>query len=334
MSRLCSILRYDVLPAPADLGTKEFRWRCWISPLIRRGWRNSIMLKPCPRITLQSPFFLISSDFAKLATSLSLPKLALEQLPFMFPQVAVSSLFLQLFGNSHFPASVRNIRCKAVTVVQLRPLNMSCPTKDEDLPPPSELTCVMVLTGKRFLESEIEFTIQTDLFDDHGTVWQSVTWFSIPYKQKMLLVPTSQSSFTFNNSVAAHAKANLWKETFKCSERNATEFKDVSVVDMTGTRTNEANAAPLLWILARATGMLQQQKRVPAQPLMCSCKFDEDLEVVSLNENLELQSWTNEEYLKQQTQPECVSFAVDTEGLRVMTGSLRTVGWNFSCDRK
>ncbi|KAG3238469.1 hypothetical protein PI124_g16571, partial [Phytophthora idaei] len=317
---------YAVLPAPADLGTKEFRWRCWLSPLTRRGWRTSILRSPCPRITLRCPFALLSADFAKLATSLSLPKLTLEQLPFMFPQVAVSSLFLQLLGNSNFPVSVRNIRLKALTVVQLRPLDMSFPSQSEETPPPPELTCIMVLTEKRFLESEIEFMVQTDLFDDQGTVWQSVTWFSIPFKQDTLLVPISQSSFHLDDNVVTRASANLLDESFECSARNVSEFGDVSVVDVTGTRTNETDAAPLMWMLARATGMLQQQKRVPAQPLMCSCMFGEELASVPLHMKLSLQSWTNEEYLQQQTQPEVAKFAVNTQDGSVMTGILRTVG--------
>ncbi|KAG3108114.1 hypothetical protein PI125_g12106 [Phytophthora idaei] len=316
---------YAVLPAPADLGTKEFRWRCWLSPLTRRGWRTSILRSPCPRITLRCPFALLSADFAKLATSLSLPKLTLEQLPFMFPQVAVSSLFLQLLGNSNFPVSVRNIRLKALTVVQLRPLDMSFPSQSEETPPPPELTCIMVLTEKRFLESEIEFMVQTDLFDDQGTVWQSVTWFSIPFKQDTLLVPISQSSFHLDDNVVTRASANLLDESFECSARNVSEFGDVSVVDVTGTRTNETDAAPLMWMLARATGMLQQQKRVPAQPLMCSCMFGEELASVPLHMKLSLQSWTNEEYLQQQTQPEVAKFAVNTQDGSVMTGILRTI---------
>ncbi|KAF4030232.1 hypothetical protein GN244_ATG18016 [Phytophthora infestans] len=324
------VQRYAALPAPADLGTKEFRWRCWLSPLTRRGWRQSILRSPCPRITLRCPFALLSTDFAKLATSLSLPKLALEQLPFMFPQVAVSTLFLQLLGNSNFPASVRNIRLKALTMVQLRPLDMSFPSQSDETPPPSELTCIMVLTEKRFLESEMEFTVQTDLFDDQGTVWQSVTWFSVPFKQETLLVPISQSSFSMDDSVVTRASANLFEESFECSARNVSEFEDVSVVDVTGARTNKTDAAPLTWMLARATGMLQQQNRVPAQPLMCSCRFGEELTSVPLRKKLALQSWTDEESFLQQTQPEVAKFAVNSQDANVMTGILRTVGWNFS----
>ncbi|KAI9988148.1 hypothetical protein PInf_024413 [Phytophthora infestans] len=225
----------------------------------------------------------------------------------MFPQVAVSTLFLQLLGNSNFPASVRNIRLKALTMVQLRPLDMSFPSQSDETPPPSELTCIMVLTEKRFLESEMEFTVQTDLFDDQGT-----------------------SSFSMDDSVVTRASANLFEESFECSARNVSEFKDVSVVDVTGARTNKTDAAPLTWMLARATGMLQQQNRVPAQPLMCSCRFGEELTSVPLRKKLALQSWTDEESFLQQTQPEVAKFAVNSQDANVMTGILRTVGWNFS----
>ncbi|EGZ09358.1 hypothetical protein PHYSODRAFT_352491 [Phytophthora sojae] len=317
---------YAALPAPADLGTKEFRWRCWLSPYTRRGWRTSILRSACPRITLQCPFALLSADFAKLATSLSLPKLALEQLPFMFPQVAVGSLFLQLLGNSNFPASVRNLRLKALTVVQLRPLDMSFPSQDEEAAPPPELTCLMVLSEKRFLESEIEFAVQTDLFDDQGTVWQSVTWFSIPFKQETLLVPISQSSFTLDDTIAARASSNHAAESFKCSSRNLSEFEDVSVVGVAGECPSKTGAAPLMWMLARATGMLQQKARVPALPLMCNCLFSEEQAPVPLHKKIVLQSWTSEE---EQAQPEVVKFAVEAQDASVMTGVLRTVGWNY-----
>ncbi|ETI51758.1 hypothetical protein, variant [Phytophthora nicotianae CJ01A1] len=248
----------------------------------------------------------------------------------MFPQVAVSSLFLQLLGNSNFPVSVRNIRLKALTVVQLRPLDMSFPSQGEETPPPPELTCIMVLTEKRFLESEIEFMVQTDLFDDQGTVWQSVTWFAIPFKQEALLVPVSQSSFNLDENMVTRANANLREESFECSARNVSEFRDVGVVDLTGARTNETDSAPLMWMLARATGMLQQQQRVPAQPLMCSCMFGEELASVPLHKKLQLQSWTNEECPQEQTQPEVAKFAVNSQDTNVMTGILRTVGWNYS----
>ncbi|POM65639.1 Hypothetical protein PHPALM_18617 [Phytophthora palmivora] len=320
---------YAALPAPGDLGTKEFRWRCWLSPLTRRGWRTSILRSPCPRITLQCPFALLSADFAKLATSLSLPKLALEQLPFLFPQVAVGSLFLQLLGNSNFPASVRNIRLKALTVVQLRPLDMSFPMHEEDASPSPELTCVMVLTEKRFLETEVEFTVQTDLLDEQGTVWQSVTWFSIPFKQETLLVPLSLSSSALDENLMTRANAKPVTDSFACSKRNRTEFEEVSVVGVTGTRASKADTVPLMWILARATGMLQQQERVPQLPLMCNCVFGEDIASVPLQRKLRLQSWVNEEDVQEQPQSRVTKFSVDADGVNAVSGILRTVGWVF-----
>ncbi|KAF4324312.1 hypothetical protein BBO99_00003250 [Phytophthora kernoviae] len=318
--------RHSAEVPPADLGTKEFRWRCWLSPLTRRGWRTSVLRSPCPRITLQCPFALLSADFAKLATSLSLPKLALEQLPFMFPQVAVGSLFLQLLGNSNFPISVREIRLKALTVVQLRPLDMSFPSQDEETSAP-ELTCLMVLTEKRFLESEIEFTVQTDLLDDQGTVWQSVTWLSVPFKQKTLLAPLSVSASALDESLVARANTDARVDSFVCSKRNLTEFEEVTVVGMTGTRSSTNDTVPLMWMLARATGMLQQQGRVPTLPLMCNCVFGEEATSVPLQKKIMLQSWISENDSQEQSQ--VIKFDANVDGANAMTGILRTVGWVF-----
>lgn len=184
----------------------------------------------------------------------------------------------------------------------------------------------MVLSEKRFLESEIEFAVQTDLFDDQGTVWQSVTWFSIPFKQETLLVPISQSSFTLDDTIAARASSNHAAESFKCSSRNLSEFEDVSVVGVAGECPSKTGAAPLMWMLARATGMLQQKARVPALPLMCNCLFSEEQAPVPLHKKIVLQSWTSEE---EQAQPEVVKFAVEAQDASVMTGVLRTVGWNY-----
>ncbi|KAI9914519.1 hypothetical protein PsorP6_007159 [Peronosclerospora sorghi] len=318
---------YAALPAPADLGTREFRWRCWLSPLTRRGWQTTILRSPCPRITLQCPFALVSADFAKLATSLSVPKLALDQLPFLFPQVAIGSLFLQLFGNSHFPASVRSMRLKALTVVQLRPLNMSFPAQDGHIARAPELTCIMVLTEKRFLETELEFTVQTDLLDEEGTVWQSVTWFAIPFKQETLVVPLSVSLSGLDEDLQSRATTNLLVDTFACSKRNLTEFEEVSVVGVTGMHANKKDIVPLMWILARATVMLQQQDRVPQLPLMCNCMFEEDFDLLPLQQKVRLQSWSSE--TETPSQREVIKFTVDDDGVSAMTGLLRTVGWVY-----
>lgn len=129
---VCHASSYEALPSPSDLGTKEFLWRCWLSSLTRQGWRKSIIGSPCPRITLQCPFALLPTDFAQLTTSLGFQKLALDQVPFIVPQVALSPLFVQLLGNSNFPASVRNLRIKAITICQLRELDMSFREKKED----------------------------------------------------------------------------------------------------------------------------------------------------------------------------------------------------------
>ncbi|CAH0473124.1 unnamed protein product [Peronospora belbahrii] len=319
--------KYAALPAPADLGTREFRWRCWLSPLTRRNWRTSILRSPCPRITLQCPFALLSADFAKLATSLSLPKLSLEQLPFLFPQIAIGSLFLQLFGNSHFPASVRCMRLKALTVVHLRPLDMSFPSQDGVTPVAPELKCIMVLTEKRFLEDEIEFIVQTDLLDELGTVWQSVTSFSIPFNQETLLVPLSVSSSTLDLSLVVRAKSKHQANSFGCSKRNLREFEEVSVVGVVQTPTSSKDTMPLMWMMGRATGVLQQQGRVPQLPMMCNCIFGEKIVSVPLQKKIELHSWISEEDI--QPQKQVTKFTADVDGENVVTGILRTVGWVF-----
>ena len=83
-----------------------------------------------------------------------------------------------------------------------------------------------------------------------------------------------------------------------------------------------------MWMLARATGVLQQQGRVPQLPLMCNCVFGEDV-FVPLQGKIQLQSWTNEEDTQQQPEAQMTKFTVDADGENVMTGILRTVGWVF-----
>uniref|UniRef100_M4BX85 Uncharacterized protein n=1 Tax=Hyaloperonospora arabidopsidis (strain Emoy2) TaxID=559515 RepID=M4BX85_HYAAE len=321
---------YVALPSPADLGTQEFCWRCWLSPLTRRGWRTSILRSPCPRITLQCPFALLSADFAKLATSLGLPKLALEHVPFLFPQVAIGSLFLQLLGNSHFPASVRNIRLEAINIVQVRDLDMRFQSQDGEESTVPELKCIMVLTEKRFLESKIEFSVQTDLFDDQGTVWQSITWFSIPFKQDTLLVPLSVSTSALDEDLVLRANSKLLADSFVCSKRNLTEYEEVSVVGLTGTHARKEDSVPMMWMLARAAVVLQEQGRVPQLPLMCRCVFAEDVAFVPLQRKIQLQSWISEEDTQEEPQAQVTKVALDVDATNIMTGILRTVGWVYT----
>jgi hypothetical protein len=117
-------LRLQALPAPHDLGTKEFEFRCIASGIARVGWKKSVLHSPCPRITVQSPFVLLSSDLAKLTSSLGIEQLELKQIPLIYPQIAASCMLLQILGNSNFPTSVRNLHLKAIFITQLRPINL------------------------------------------------------------------------------------------------------------------------------------------------------------------------------------------------------------------
>ncbi|KAF1326782.1 hypothetical protein FI667_g8133, partial [Globisporangium splendens] len=320
------VYTYGALPAPSDLGTKEFAWRCWLSSMTRTGWRKAILRSPCPRITLQCPFALLSTDFAKLTTSLGFQTLALEKLPFIFPQVATSSMLLQLLGNSNFPVSVRNLRVKALTITQLRPLDMRFRDKTQDkddAKQPQDINCVMVLTEKRFLEKEVEFTVQTDLLDDQGTLWQSVMWLSVPYKQETLLVPLSNSGFQIDAVLEGRATEKPTSMTISCTSRNFAEFAEVA---MTNLGSNRVDKTPLLWMLGQVTSILQREERVPVLPLMCSCSFDDEISTgVALNQSIRVESFTNsaEEKVK------IVKFAVTSDKASVMHGLLRTVGWTF-----
>lgn len=138
-----------MLPAPTDFGTKEFRWRCYLSRISRYGWKRMILRTPCPRITLQCPFALLSADFVKLTTSLGYKELQLETIPFIFPQIAVSGLMIQLLGNSHFPAALNGLKLKAVTICQLHALDMHFrgePVLNESNDDSNELTvCLFTL---------------------------------------------------------------------------------------------------------------------------------------------------------------------------------------------
>uniref|UniRef100_K3X4X2 Uncharacterized protein n=1 Tax=Globisporangium ultimum (strain ATCC 200006 / CBS 805.95 / DAOM BR144) TaxID=431595 RepID=K3X4X2_GLOUD len=321
------VYTYGALPAPSDFGTKEFVWRCWLSSMTRMGWRKAILRSPCPRITLQCPFALLSTDFAKLTTSLGFQTLALEKLPFIFPQAAVSSMLLQLLGNSNFPVSVRNLRVKALTITQLRPLDMRFRDKmqvEGDAKQPQDINCVMVLTEKRFLEKEVEFTVQTDLFDDQGTLWQSVTWLSVPYKQETLLVPLSSSGFQIDAALEGRATETSTSTTISCTSRNFAEFAEVA---MTNLGSNRVDKTPLLWMLGQVTSILQREDRVPALPLMCNCSFDDELSAgVALNQPIRVESSTSGAEDKLQV----VKFAVTSAKASVMHGLLRTVGWTFT----
>ena len=192
------------------------------------------------------------------------------------------------------------------------------------------LQCIMVLTEKRFLESKIEFSVQTDLFDDQGTVWQSITWFSIPFKQDTLLVPLSVSTSALDEDLVLRANSKLLADSFVCSKRNLTEYEEVSVVGLTGTHARKEDSVPMMWMLARAAVVLQEQGRVPQLPLMCRCVFAEDVAFVPLQRKIQLQSWISEEDTQEEPQAQVTKVALDVDATNIMTGILRTVGWVYT----
>lgn len=192
----------------------------------------------------------------------------------------------------------------------------------------------MVLTEKRFLETEIEFTVQTDLFDEQGTVWQSVTVLSVPFPQKTLLMPLSNPAAQLDATLLERTTANEKKQTFACTTRNLAEFAAVSLTDFGGASSKHAKTStPLMWMLGQATALLQREKRIPELPLMCTCIVEDELEVVPLERKLQLQSWTNESSAGDSSKTSAVKFSVACESEPVLTGLLRTVGWKFPTEK-
>lgn len=190
----------------------------------------------------------------------------------------------------------------------------------------------MVLTEKRFLEHEIEFTVQTDLFDDQGTLWQSVLWLAVPFTPDTLLVPLSRSGFQLDAALEAQASdASLQTTTVSCSKRTLDEFADVALPSL-GGRETAGDKTPVMWVLGQVASILQREERVPELPLMCNCAFENDAAAVPVGTSLTVEtaaSVDEKETEKKETAPRIARFAVKSGQVGVMNGLLRTVGWTF-----
>lgn len=182
--------------------------------------------------------------------------------------------------------------------------------------------CMMVLTEKRFLEHEIEFTVQTDLLDDQGTLWQSVTWLAVPFSPDTLLVPLSRSGFQIDAALESRASESPLSKTISCSKRNLDEFAEVALPDLGASQLEKT---PVLWVLGQVSSLLQREDRVPELPLMCNCFFEEDAAAVPLGASLTVETSVGGE----QETAKIARFAVKSGQAPVMNGLLRTVGWTF-----
>jgi hypothetical protein len=86
----------------------------------------------------------------------------------------------------------------------------------------------MVLVEKNFVENAIEFAIQTDLFDDMGILWQSTTYFVIPFKQKVLTMQLNSSNAQLDPDLLQRTYKSKGKTDFACSRRQLIEYSEVS----------------------------------------------------------------------------------------------------------
>lgn len=185
----------------------------------------------------------------------------------------------------------------------------------------------MILQKKRFLETEIEFDIQTDLYDEKGCVWQSVTTFSIPFKQEILMVPLSKSVAQLDPQLEARQDLNeKIVSTISCSKSKLLDFMDVSVAGF-GLEQYGRLETPLTWTVGNLMAILQRQDRVPKLPLLASFVFASEHEkrCIPLGKPLTCSSWTNKETNNTLTK---VDVSCEDEK-SIVRGFLRTVGWNY-----
>jgi hypothetical protein len=185
----------------------------------------------------------------------------------------------------------------------------------------------MVLTEKRFLETEIEFLVQTDLFDEQGTVWQSTTCFSVPFTQKTLLAPLSVSAAQLDAKVVEGREfLDAQSTEFACTPRNLDELENVSVTNFDGTKTNRS-LTPLVWLVGRTAAALQHQKRVPTLPIMCSIVLSDEAAAVPIQARVKCES-TVSDATKPNDKP-IMKVRVTHGSTEVISGVLRTVGWVY-----
>lgn len=183
----------------------------------------------------------------------------------------------------------------------------------------------MVLMQKNFLEHEIEFIIQTDLIDGHGTVWQSTTCLSIPFQHDpQNPVPLSKSFATLDPQVMA-LPFKKWSNphTFACTPHQLRELEAVSVTTLDG-RLNSSLLTPMMWIMGRTAASLKQQDRIPLLPMLASFVLD-DLVPVPLQSPLTCES----SIYNGPEKKTMFQVLVTHNGTNVLTGLLRTVGWIY-----
>ncbi|KAF0720611.1 Aste57867_168 [Aphanomyces stellatus] len=312
--------QFPLLPGPLDWGSKEFAFRCWLSRWVRMGWvSRSRMLAPCPRIALQTKFTILDAEIANVKASLGASSSdGVSSVPLIFPQVICGYLLVQLLGNSHFPCPVDALIWKRLHVTQLRDIEV-----DE------ELNCLMVLIDKKHISEGVEFTVQTDLFDEEGVVWQSSFYFVVPLAHSTSnTIPLSMPS----NPIDANTMNSTFKSKTKtirlpCSAERLAAFNlggavDVERFSLWGTQTPRATP---LWIAAAATSAIGKQGQTIDFPLVCHCVADSALLKFPPSSELECDVAAKVE----DGTTKVITFHVRSGSSSVLSGYLRSVGWKY-----
>ncbi|KDO32999.1 hypothetical protein SPRG_02690 [Saprolegnia parasitica CBS 223.65] len=309
-----------MLPGPLDRGSKEFKIRCAISSHVRRGWNSrERMLQPCPRVTLQTKFYILDQEISSVRAALGAPAKDITAVPLMFPQILCGHLLVQLLGNSHFPTRVDTMVWKRLHVTQLRRIAV-----DE------ELNCLMALISKVFTPEGIEFTVQTDLFDDESVVWQSSLYFIVPHTiPAKQAIPVKGPSNPIDPELLKTAMDQPRRRfPLNCSKERLVDFDKGGAVDVEQLSlfSTPEPRATFLWMAAAATSTIEQhQGDNLTYPIACHCSLE-----TPLTELPRVPTLHCDVFAKKEAERGLIGFSVGLESKAVLSGYMRSVGWKYT----
>ncbi|OQS00145.1 hypothetical protein THRCLA_06195 [Thraustotheca clavata] len=312
------------LPGPLDRGSKEFKIRCAISNWVRRGWTSrEKLLHPCPRVTLQTKFYILDHEITSVRGALGASDKDITAVPLMFPQVLCGHLLVQLLGNSNFPTRVDTMVWKRLHVTQLRRIEV-----DE------ELNCLMVLLSKQFTAEGIEFTVQTDLFDEESVVWQSSLYLVVPHKipTKMAIPLRGPTNPIDTKLLESALDQQSQRFPLNCSKERLSDFDKGGAVDIESLsifRTPEPRAT-FLWMAAAASSVIEKkQGESLSYPIACHCSLDIPLKELPRIPNLHV-----DVHSKKDEPQGLIGFTVGLDTKTVVSGYIRSVRWKYQEEEK
>ncbi|RLO08108.1 hypothetical protein DYB28_007643, partial [Aphanomyces astaci] len=131
--------------------------------------------------------------------------------------------------------------------------------------------CLMVLIGKKITSDGVEFTVQTDLFDDVGVVWQSSLYFVAPYAVTSA-IPVAPPSNPVDVDIMRSTDETNITIGLACSQERLAEFDLGGAVDierLNGWWSPSTPKVTPLWLLAAASSAIEKQGLEIVFPVMC-----------------------------------------------------------------